>query len=337
MIFREINFPELKNLIVKKLLLIFLGILLSEKLFCWGFFAHQKINYYAVFLLPPEMIVLYKSHISFLSDHSVDPDKRRYTLAAEGARHFIDIDHYGVYPFPELPRKWDSAAAKYSEDSLRRYGIVPWWILIMKQRLTQAFREKNQMKILRLSAEIGHYIADAHVPLHVSSNHNGQLTHQEGIHAFWESRIPELLAEKEWDFFIGQATYIRDPATFIWARILESAASADTVLRYEKQLGSSFREDLKYAFEERNGKLTRQYSAAYSISYDRKLDHMIERRMRASIGAVASFWYSSWVDAGQPDLKNLVNQHLSEADMKEFQVLDEEWKKGKLLGDGREE
>jgi len=322
---------------VKRLVLFFLGLLVSEKLFCWGFFAHQKINYYAVFLLPPEMMVLYKSHISFLTDHSVDPDKRRYMLAAEGPRHFIDIDHYGAYPFSELPRNWDAAASKYTEDSLRRYGIVPWWILIMKQRLTQAFREKNQMKILRLSAEIGHYIADAHVPLHVSSNHNGQLTHQEGIHAFWESRIPELLAEKEWDFFIGHAAYIKDPGAFIWARILESAASADTVLRYEKELASAFREDLKYAFEERNGKLVRQYSSAYAISYDRKLDHMIERRMRSSIGSVASFWYTAWVDAGQPDLRNLVNQYLGEADLKEFQLLDEEWKKGKLQGDMREE
>jgi hypothetical protein len=68
----------------------------------------------------------------------------------------------------------------------------------MLQRLTNAFREKDQARILKLSAEIGHYVADAHVPLHASTNHNGQLTGQEGIHAFWESRIPELLAEKEW-------------------------------------------------------------------------------------------------------------------------------------------
>ncbi|MFI5152660.1 MAG: zinc dependent phospholipase C family protein [Chitinophagales bacterium] len=322
---------------MKKLFLIFVGILLSEKLLCWGFFAHQKINYYAVFLLPPEMMVLYKSHISFLSDHAVDPDKRRYILAAEAPRHFIDIDHYGAYPFTGLPRNWDAAVLKFTEDSLRRYGVVPWWILVMKQRLTQAFREKNQIKILRLSAEIGHYIADAHVPLHVSSNHNGQLTNQEGIHAFWESRIPELLADKEWDFFIGHADYLSDPSKFIWKRVLESAASADTVLRYEKILGGSFREDLKYAFEERNGKLTRQYSSAYSISYDRKLNHMIERRMRESIAAVASFWYTAWVDAGQPDLKTLVNQNFSQEELKEFEKLDEEWKKGKLQGDLREE
>jgi hypothetical protein len=63
----------------------------------WGFYAHHQINYHAVFLLPPEMMKLYKPNIDFLSEHAVDPDKRRYVVAEEGARHFIDIDHYGSY------------------------------------------------------------------------------------------------------------------------------------------------------------------------------------------------------------------------------------------------
>ena len=71
-------------------------------------------------------------------------------------------------------RKWDDAVAKFSEDTLQQYGIVPWWVQIMLHRLTDAFKEKNQAKILKLSAEIGHYIADAHVPLHANSNYNGQ-------------------------------------------------------------------------------------------------------------------------------------------------------------------
>src|SRR3954470_5994158 len=58
--------------------------------YCWGFFAHQKINYYAVFLLPPQMLIFYKAHIDFIHDHAVDPDKRRYMVSAEGPRHFID-------------------------------------------------------------------------------------------------------------------------------------------------------------------------------------------------------------------------------------------------------
>ncbi len=55
----------------------------------------------------------------------------------------------------------------------------------MLSRLTFAFKERNQARILKLSAEIGHYISDAHVPLHASHNHNGQFTGQNGIHGYW--------------------------------------------------------------------------------------------------------------------------------------------------------
>src|SRR5688500_3946005 len=154
---------------MKKLFLITFLVLISKYCFCWGFYAHKKINYHAVFLLPPEMMVLYKPHIDFLAEHAVDPDKRRYAIPEEGPRHYIDLDHYGVYPFNELPRKWEDAVAKYSEDSLIKHGIAPWWLQTMLYRLTAAFREKNQSKILKLSAEIGHYVGDLHVPLHANS------------------------------------------------------------------------------------------------------------------------------------------------------------------------
>jgi len=317
---------------MKKIGLIILSLCLYQKMFCWGFYMHRQINYHAVFLLPPEMMVLYKPNIDFLSEHAVDPDKRRYAAAAEGAHHYIDIDHYGRYPFNELPRKWEDAVTKFSKDTLQAYGIVPWWIQTMKQRLTRAFREKDQLKILRLSAEIGHYIADAHVPLHVCSNHNGQLTGQQGIHGFWESRIPELFAEKEWDFLVGKAAYISHPEDFIWKRILESAAASDTVLRYEKELRQSFPEDQRFAFEERNGITVRQYSTAYATAYNIKLNDMVERRMRQSIFAIASFWFTAWVDAGQPDLKNLVHKNFTDEELKELNELDTQWKTGSVKG-----
>jgi hypothetical protein len=303
----------------------------------WGFYAHKKINYQAIFLLPPEMMFLYKPQIDFISEHAVDPDKRRYALPEEGPRHYIDIDHYGQYPYNELPRKWNEAVAKFSEDSLMQYGIVPWWIQTMLLRLTDAFKEKNQIRILKLSAELGHYIADAHVPLHACSNHNGQFTDQKGIHGFWESRVPELLAEKTlppggWDFFTGKAEYIKDPGEFIWQRVLESAAASDTVLIYEKELSKNFPPDQKYGFEERNGVTVRQYSSAFSIAYDKKLNGMIERRMRQSIFAIASFWYTAWINAGQPDLKHLSNNTLTTEDIKEFEALNNAWKSGTFKG-----
>ncbi len=317
---------------MQKLFFIFLFSLLTKDCFCWGFYAHKKINYFAVFLLPPEMMVLYKPQIDFLSEHAVDPDKRRYAIPEEGARHYIDIDHYGSYPYDALPRKWNDAVAKYSEDSLNTYGIVPWWLQTMLYKLTDAFKEKNQAKILKYSAEIGHYIADSHVPLHATKNHNGQFTDQKGIHGFWESRIPELMAEKDWDFFIGKAEYIKIPSDFIWKRVLESAAAADTVLKYEKELTNQFPGDQKYSFEDRNGITIRQYSSAFAKAYDAKLKGMIERRMRQSVYAVASFWYTAWVNAGQPDLKNLGNKEFSAEDLKEFETLNNSWKNAPVKG-----
>lgn len=301
-------------------------LLLCIKSYCWGFYAHKQINYYAVFLLPPEMMVLYKPNIAFLFEHAVDPDKRRYAVAAEGARHYIDVDLYGKNPAASLPQQWDSAIAKFSADTINARGIGPWWIQVMLRRLTAAFKEKDQSKILKLSAELGHYIADAHVPLHASSNHNGQLSNQLGIHAFWETRLPELLAEQEWDFFIGRAEYIQHPADFIWKRVYESAAAADTVLAFEKKLSAQFSSDQRYAFETKNGLLVRQYAGSYARAYNTVLQGMVERRMRQSIYAVASFWYTAWVNAGQPDLKNLSSLNFSEEDNAAFENLDLQWK-----------
>ena len=322
----------MKN-ILKYLLLICLLLITSLPSFCWGFYAHQKINYYAVFLLPPEMMVLYKPNIIFLSEHAVDPDKRRYAVPEEGPRHYIDIDHYGKYPYDSLPRKWNDAVAKFGEDSLNKFGIGPWHIQTMLARLTIAFKETNFSKIMKNSAEIGHYLGDAHVPLHANSNHNGQYTNQRGIHGFWESRVPELLADKEFDFFIGKAEFIKNPGDFIWKRVLESAKASDSVLNFERELTKQFSADKKYAFEERSGKTIRQYSTAFTIAFNKKLNGMVERRMRQSIYAIACFWYTAWVNAGQPDLKNLVSQKFSEQDLKEFEDLNNKWKASdKMIG-----
>jgi hypothetical protein len=298
----------------------------------WGFYAHQKINYYAVFLLPPEMLIFFKPQIDYLAVHSVDPDKRRYLLEQEGPRHYIDLDHYGPAPYVSLPRDWKTAVAACSTDSLVKYGIGPWWIQVMLERLTRAFMAKEREQILKMAAELGHYVADLHVPLHACSNHNGQLTGQHGIHGFWESRVPELLAEKEWDFIIGRAHYYKDPLSLIWNRVFQSAAAADTVLRVEKILRAQFSSDQVYAYEERNGQLTRQFSSSYTLAYDQLLNGMIERRMRASVEAVASFWLTAWINAGQPPLRSLIRRPLLGEALISMQQLEAAYKNNPIKG-----
>ena len=74
---------------------------------------------------------------------------------------------------------------------------------VTKEELQKAFEAKNVDLILKYSADIGHYIGDAHVPLHTTENYNGQMTGQKGIHGLWESRLVEINAE-DYDYFIGE-------------------------------------------------------------------------------------------------------------------------------------
>ncbi|NML20320.1 S1/P1 Nuclease [Pseudoflavitalea sp. G-6-1-2] len=280
-------------------------LLSSSPIYSWGFYAHRLINFQAVFLLPPEMLVFFKHHIRYLQDHAVDPDRRRYILPQEAARHYIDLDHYGP-PYDSLPRNFRKAQTRYTLDSLQAHGIVPWWLQVMQQRLTKAFREKQTALILRLAADLGHYLGDAHVPLHACSNYDGQFTNQRGIHALWESALPELFAEEEWILLTPRANYLPDPSAFFWNTVFESAAAVDTVLSEERAASALFPQSFKYAYRERNGVTARQFSIPFLTAYHRGMNDMTERRLRTSIHAVASAWYTAWLNAGQPDLSALI-------------------------------
>jgi len=297
----------------------------------WGFWAHQRINQMAVFTLPPQMISFYKENIEFITQHAVDPDKRRYSDPNEAPHHYIDLDHYGTYPYDSLPRRWDDAVKKYGEDSLNAHGVVPWYIPLELFRLTEAFKQKDKWKILHYSADIGHYIADAHVPLHCTHNYNGQLTNQVGIHAFWESRVPELFGDN-YDYFVGKADYVQHPSEKIWSVVLESNSKVDSVLNAEKTLSQQFPSDQKYSIEQRGSQTVRVYSKAFSEKYQDMLNGMEERRMRDAIITVGSFWYTAWVNAGKPDLNDIKESPVNSEDEQQLEAMDKAWRDGKIIG-----
>jgi hypothetical protein len=301
----------------------------------WGFYGHKRINRIAVFTLPPEMLGFYKDHIEFLTEHSVDPDKRRYAVEGEAQRHYIDLDHYYTKgkenPFEVMPKRWEDAVAKYTEDTLQAYGIVPWHIQVMKFRLQKAFETKNVDLILKYSAEIGHYIGDAHVPLHTTENYNGHKTNQRGIHGFWESRLVEINAEN-YDYFVGKGQYVSGVLDFAWNAVKSSHLALDSVFDFEKELTAQFPSDQKYSYEQRGNTTVLTYSTAFSDAYHKRLNGMVERRMRDAILAVGSIWYTAWVDAGQPDLSSLQNKPPSAELLKEFEMLDEHFNHDKHKG-----
>jgi len=187
------------------------------------------------------------------------------------------------------------------EDHFSPHGILPYWLEIMQRRLTNAFLARDVPLILRLAADIGHYIGDAHVPLHTTENYNGQLTGQHGIHGFWESRIPELFFE-EWELITGPAEYIPDYRQQVWRIVRESHALVPSVLNLERQVRQALPEDKIMCFEDRNTMNILTYCPGFARSYARAMDGMVEERFRSSIHSIASAWYTAWIDAGQPDL-----------------------------------
>jgi hypothetical protein len=105
---------------MKKAFLFIILSLLYQHCFYRGFFAHQKINYYAVFLLPPEMLILYKPNIEFITEHAVDPDKRRYAVAEEGPGHYIDTAWVDAGQ-PDLTKLCDKT---FSEEDLKEFELL---------------------------------------------------------------------------------------------------------------------------------------------------------------------------------------------------------------------
>lgn len=295
------------------LLVLFIGM---ESLRAWGFFAHRRINRLAVFSLPQEMIGFFKENIRYITENSVNPDRRRYAVEGEAEKHFIDADVFGDSAIYQLPRYWEQAIAIYGEDSLRSIGIGPWNVHSVQMQLTQAFIRKDSKSILRLAADLGHYIGDINVPLHTTENYNGQLTGQYGIHGFWESRIPELMSD-EYDFFVGKAVYLEHPQLTAWDAVIQAHLALDSVLRFEKELTKRFKKDKKYSFEERGNQTVKTYSREFTRAYANLLNGQVERQMRKSIKMTADFWFTAWVDAGQPNLNELLKYPLPESELQE--------------------
>jgi hypothetical protein len=276
------------------------------------------------------MAGFYKNNIEYITEHAVSADKRRYVDSTEAPRHFLDADHYGKNPFAKIPQNWYDAAAKCSADTLIKYGTLPWTVAWNYYRLVKAFKEHDTIAILNTSANLGHYVADAHVPLHLTENYNGQLTHQTGIHALWESRIPELFGD-HYNYYAGRARYIENPLKEAFKICSSSFKSVDSVLRLERILNKTFPPDKKYALVKHGSKMIKDYSMEYSRAYQKMLNGMVQRRMRSSILSVGSFWYSAWVDAGQPDLDKLIKKPLSDAEKRKVEDEETLYKRGKVL------
>ena len=272
----------------------------------WGFFGHRVINQVAVYNLPAPMQGFYYRHLPELVRLSTSPDERRNDDPSEGPKHYIDMDYYDdLNPFGKLPRKLDDATAKFTADTLRKYGTVPWVVLETKDNLVEAFRQRDTVAIVRYSAELGHYLGDAFVPLHTTVNYDGQLTNQKGLHSLWESQLPEKY-HTDYKLDPAPASVIKDPLAAIWLVIQSSYGFLDETFNRATAIEKTMPPALRYTFSHRYGKTQRRYSDAFAAEYEKAVGGMVAFRLKAAPTMVASFWLTAWEEAGKPDLNALM-------------------------------
>lgn len=271
----------------------------------WGFLVHKTVNQLAVYELPSEMLPLFYTNMESLVTNAPRPDMRRNHDSTEATKHFIDLEMYGANAAVSMPADWAKAVKKFTKDSLVKYGYVPYHVVYMKGKLTEAFRKGNKDSILFYAADLGHYIADANVPLHTTVNYDGQLTGQKGLHSLWESMIPELEISSYRLYSAHKAVYLKNPSSAIWGAVRRSAALVPEMLLKEKEVSKGFTDAQKFRIQMRRGRESKSYTTEFARAYAAALGSSINDQLRHSADLIADFWYTSWVDAGKPDLSGL--------------------------------
>ena len=280
----------------------------------WGFLVHQTDHQLAVYELPGEMQRFFYKNMQYITDSSIRPDLRRSRDSTEATKHFIDVEVYGKDAATTMPLKWDGAVAKYTKDTLLKYGYVPYWVITMKNKLTKAFAEHNADSILFYAADLGHYVEDANVPLHTTTNYDGQFTGQKGIHALWESVSPDVEIGSYNLYSAHKATYLKEPEQAIWTAVRRANALLPSLFATEKEVSTQFTDAEKYKMVQKYGKTFKYYTEAFAAAYGKALKPTINEQLIYSANLVADFWYTAWVDAGKPNLDALLATPFSTTD-----------------------
>ena len=260
-------------------------LLACSSVYAWGPAAHRLVNTWAVETLPPEIRGFFEANRQLLMDHANDPDDWMKKDRYERMRHYIYLDKYGLFPYLNLPHSYRAALARYGSGRIGRDGILPWQIGQYSLRLTDALKAQDWDEAKLDAAVLGHYVADAHDPLHTTQNFNGQLTGQTGL----EQRFADRLVERYTNFLMfraGEATKINDPTEYAFGITLEANSWVDRVILADRQC----RADLP---DYNDDYLDRFYAQVSSIAI---------QELNGAAHDTGSYWHTAWLNAGLPAL-----------------------------------
>jgi hypothetical protein len=307
------------------------GLLLILTCSSWGFLVHRTVAQLAIYQLPSSMRVFFWKNKDSIVSQSIRPDVRRNSDKSEGPRHFIDLENYGDSAGWKMPRTGQEALHVYSPDTLHKYGYVPYVVLDVLQQLTDALRKRDKDSILFYAIDLCHYIGDANVPLHTSSNYDGQMTGQRGLHALWESTVPDQLMNGYRLTDGHEAQYVTDPAASIWESIRRAHMLVQPLIDAEREASKGVPDSIKYHTVHRYGRDMKVYTAAYGKIYGAHLGTMVQDQLLHSADQIADFWFTAWVNAGRPDLDHLLSPPVTKKDKKDLKAEMKVYRRNQLV------
>ncbi len=279
-------------MVLRKLFIAFsvvvIAILVYGEASGWGSNGHAFINRKVVYHLPNQMM-LFIQDSAFFAQHASDPDIRRNsdtvtTLYAEAPRHFMDIDDYPN--FYNLTRNLDSLVMMYGVARVKDNGTNPWATVWNYDSLVAQLQRGDWTRAKLTAADLGHYVGEAHQPLHNTKNYNGQYTNNYGIHSRYEtSMINSFLGS----LYITPEPvhYVADRINFVFDYVLHTNSYVDTVLQadtYAKVVSGW------------NGS-GNPPASYYNALWTKTRSITLEQMQRGTLD-LGSLWYSAWVDAG---------------------------------------
>jgi len=318
----------LKKTFVKFSSLAIISICISS----WGFLSHKSLQQVSIYSLPTALGMFFYATQDYLLNQSIRPDVRRRDDKSEDPKHYLDMDAdvFGPNYRTSIPHDFSAAIKKYSLDSLKNEGLVPWEVNRVYKRLVYSFQHNLKDSVLFYAADLGHYVADSHVPLHTTKNHDGQLTNQKGIHVLWESLVPEEFLRNYHFDQVPTVTYIKNPQDFIFEILLESHDMLPEVYKTELAIRAEMGEAKSFMEVERGGRKLQYYTKDFIRAYGNRLGSSIEKRMLLASNRVASFWYSAWKDAGSPTWVSTVPE-ISESLKQKYHTEKSVWSSNNLV------
>lgn len=258
----------------------------------WGANGHKIINRRSTISFPQAMSFL--KWADSLAAHASDADYRRSGDPNEAPRHYIDIDDYPEFiATGRIPQDLDSLIAIHGSAFVYDKGILPFSIMATTDSIKKYFQLRNFQKAMLQAADLGHYVGDGHMPLHITRNYNGQYTNQYGVHSRYET---QLINRDSGNIIYNfeDAVYISNINQFVFNFLYDNYRYVDSVLKYDSIAHAA---DPSYN------------STYYQIYWQLAGDFTIKLFNNAS-HFLSSLIYTSWLNAGSPVSINLTGTSL---------------------------